>query len=332
MINRLIKGKINDLIFSIRVVEEPFSDSYMTFFEKQPPRRSSSSSSSGEDSVSLLGRIMLDSFGIVEEAEFEIQNHNYDKILTDQHEVLRTNVGASKVAINSEMLLIGNGTNDAHMGGSLGVPPQAMRGLHAGSTSCDPSIPHSSGPIDSLGPVVQIPWIDSEIEKRSPSLDNTHGPFDQEKVDSKPDATQGRDSPNLSTIPTSRDKCLVLSHQGGTKGDAVSLEGETEGEKEESNPPAAGVAPRSTKLRPKDFSGVGVANIPSASSGCRQGRVMGGRHKLLPSVLSKSSKVTRLKKQLAVGIRNSSKSNGSQSATSAEARKPSDSCSKNTLC
>lgn len=72
VINCLIKVKINDLIFSIRVVEEPFSDSYMTFFEKQPPRRSSSSSSSGEDSLSLLGRISLDSFGIVEEAEFEI--------------------------------------------------------------------------------------------------------------------------------------------------------------------------------------------------------------------------------------------------------------------
>lgn len=319
-INRVIKVKVNDLFFSIRVLEEPFSDSYMTVFAKETPRRLVTSSSSEEDSISIIGRNTLDSCGIGEEENFEIQNFIDDMILEKwQKEDFVENIGANHGDINGNQLygdmsanvmeVVGPLVNEVN--GRIGAESEPILGIN--------SHQDSEGPMASLGPIIQVPWVES--------VDGPHLPSNGSKDQPHAQDQSSVSTPSLGQVGPIEHPTNVAAPKSLAQG-GVSLGGDRT---------IHDVSKIDTKLTQGKGNGdahlghTGVdeeailcvashKETPSGSMHRSKGRHLGGRHKLLPPILSKAPKVTKLKKQLAISNRNPVTSQDLRSATMSRER------------
>lgn len=138
MIHRVMKVKINDQIFSIRVVEEPFMDLVTTAFLEQGGSRSSSTeqfSDSESDVDSSLGGISLDSFTPVVEELFDIQNG--ETVMETPVNEMELEDVPQNMAENQAQNIEGNdlvGATVAIVAGLAQITPNLQKGAFSGPT------------------------------------------------------------------------------------------------------------------------------------------------------------------------------------------------------
>lgn len=163
LINLFVKVKVNDLVFSVWVVEELFSDFPTPLSQSEVNRKGSVSTSSDDDTDSYGERNSDVDFGFGEDDHFEIQKIIDDMVTTnwrkeDIVEEKGANYGESiETHLKKDMI-----ANNEEGVGLLVYEQRSSREVENGSHVNNISAEQNAGPISSLGPIIQIPWEASD--------------------------------------------------------------------------------------------------------------------------------------------------------------------------